>query len=104
MLALGLSPQQVDLHLLVAADHYNVLDDTGGELPRDTRQFETVPVQVNRMNVVARIPHAQSVPAALLPRRYSGRMLSSANGISLIVHWLKPPAAAFCFAKVMSIT
>src|SRR5271157_921402 len=61
----GIIRHKVDLHLLVAADHDNILDDTGRWLPSHTCQFETVTMKVDRMDVVAGVAHAQPVPFAV---------------------------------------
>jgi len=99
----GIIRNKIDLHLLVAANHDDILDDTGRRLPCQTRQFETVAVKVDRMNVVARVAHAQPIPLALLHAKHRLYMIS-ANATPLIVHRLKPPSAAFCLAKVISKT
>ena len=48
---------KIDLHFLVATDHDNILRNTGRRLPRHTRQFETMAVKVDRMDVVAGVAH-----------------------------------------------
>ena len=62
----GIIRHKIDLHLLVAAYQHNVLDETGHRLPGHSRQFETAAVQVDRMDVVAGVAHAQPVAFALL--------------------------------------
>src|ERR1017187_5683434 len=44
---------EIDFHLLVAAEHDHILEDTGCSLPGHTRQLETVAVKVDGMDVVA---------------------------------------------------
>jgi hypothetical protein len=52
---------EVDLHLLISADHRHIFLGARGLLASDCSEFERMPMQVNRVDVVARIPHTQSV-------------------------------------------
>src|SRR5215472_12945704 len=57
---------KINLCFLVASEHDHVLEDSCGRLAEDLREFEAVSVEVNRMDVVARITHPDAVPLALL--------------------------------------
>src|SRR5580692_7353871 len=57
---------EIDLHLLIPANHDHVLDDSRGRLPCHTCQLKTVAVKVDRMDVIARVPHPQPIPFPLL--------------------------------------
>src|SRR6185312_528537 len=57
---------EVHLHLLVPADHHDILHHTGCGLACDAHELEAVPVEVNRVDVVARIAHAQAVAPACM--------------------------------------
>ena len=62
----GVVGDEVDLDLLVAADHHNVLHDAGGRLAGDRCELEAVAMQVNGVDIVAGVAHAQAVALALL--------------------------------------
>ena len=49
-----------------AGQHHDVLDDAGSGLAADPNQLETVTVQMQRMNVVARIAESQPIAPSLL--------------------------------------
>ena len=51
----GIVGDDVELQLLESTQHHDVLDDAGGRFARYAPQFEAVPVQVQRMDVVARV-------------------------------------------------
>jgi len=67
----GFAGDEVHFCLLIAAQHHNVLHDACGRLPRDARQLERVAMQVDGMNIVAGISHAQAVvfPLVQMKRR-----------------------------------
>ena len=56
---------EVDLSFLIPADHDDILDDSGRRTARETCQLKTVAMQMDRMNVVTRVPHFNSVARAL---------------------------------------
>ena len=57
---------KLDFHVLISSEHCDVFHDAGGWSSSDTRDFEGVTVQVNRMDVVARVPQNESVTLAFL--------------------------------------
>jgi hypothetical protein len=57
---------EVDLGFLVSAQHYDILHNPGSLPARETCQLEAVPMQVNWMNVVARVSHPDPVAFPLL--------------------------------------
>src|SRR5579864_4441725 len=61
----GIVGGEVYINLLVAADHYDILDHAGGGLSRQLCKFKTVPVKMDGMNVVAGVAHAKAIPFAL---------------------------------------
>ena len=54
---------EVKLEFLKPAQHHHVLDHARGRLATDARQLEAVPVQMQRVNVVAGIAEFQPVAA-----------------------------------------
>src|SRR6516165_8781293 len=61
---------EIKLQLLKPAQHHHVLDHPGGRFAGDARQLEAVAVQVQRVDVVARIAEFQAVAASLMHRVY----------------------------------
>jgi hypothetical protein len=59
----GIVGDEVKFHLLEPAQHHHVLDHPGGRFAGDTRQFEAVPVQIQRVDIVARIAKLQPIAA-----------------------------------------
>src|SRR5882724_2250087 len=57
---------KVHFRFLIAAKHHDVFENSRGGLSRQTRQLEAVPVQMDRMDVIAGIAHTESIPLALL--------------------------------------
>src|SRR5258708_1175153 len=51
---------------LISSDHNDILHDACSRYSRELGEFETVPVKMDRMNVVAGIVHPQAVTLALL--------------------------------------
>ena len=51
----GIVSDEIDFYFLVAPDHDDILQNSSGRPPRKAREFKTVPVQMNRMDVVAPI-------------------------------------------------
>jgi hypothetical protein len=52
---------KVNIALLVATKHHDILHDTGCGSPREIGQFESVTMKMDRMYIVAGIEHAQTV-------------------------------------------
>src|SRR3974390_1267519 len=59
---------EIEFNFLKAAQHHHVLDDASGWLAAEPDQFETVPVQVQRMNVITGIAEFEPVAVALMYR------------------------------------
>src|SRR5215813_10793973 len=57
---------EVDLRLLIASQHHDILENSGCGLSKDFREFEAVAVQMDGMDVIAGIAHAYAIPLALL--------------------------------------
>src|SRR5512143_427368 len=57
---------EIEFHFLKAAHRHHVLDDARGRLSANAYQFEAVPVQMQRMDVVARVAELKPVAAALM--------------------------------------
>jgi hypothetical protein len=53
---------EINLHLLIAAKHDDIFDDAAGRLPRNARQFKTVPVQMDGMDVITFVAGAGCCP------------------------------------------
>ena len=68
---------EIHLDLLVAPHHHHVLHRHPLSSARPPRQFKSMPMQVNRMNVVAGIAHPQPVSLALLQMERSWRHASA---------------------------
>jgi hypothetical protein len=62
----GIVGNEVDLGFLVSAHHHNVFHHAGGWLSGDPREFEAVPMQMNRVDVITRIAHANAVALPLM--------------------------------------
>src|SRR5207302_10005958 len=63
--------RKIHFDLLVAADHDDILHYARSRYSRDFGKFETVPVKMDRVNVVAGIVHPYAVTLAL-PEMISG--------------------------------
>src|SRR5690349_6105980 len=46
---------EIEFDLLVAAQHYHILDDARGRFPGNPHQFETVAMQMHGMNIIAAV-------------------------------------------------
>src|SRR6266446_5968895 len=94
---------EVYFDFLIPADHDDILHHTCAPYPRELGEFETVPVKMDRMNVVAGIVHPQAVPLALL------EMVSGCHRVARKRRVINRPqvesvVAAFRLVKVISIT
>src|SRR6516225_7542442 len=69
----GVVGYEGDFDLLIATQHDDIFEDSGGRLTCELVQFEAVAVKVDGMNVVASIAHANAIALALLQvkRRWS---------------------------------
>ena len=47
----------VHFRFLIASQHHDIFENSRRGLSGQARQFEAVPVQMNRMNVVAGVAH-----------------------------------------------
>jgi hypothetical protein len=56
---------EIHLDFLIATDHHDILHNAGHRFSCNCREFETMTVQMDRMNVVAGVPHANTVALAL---------------------------------------
>jgi hypothetical protein len=56
---------EIDFRLLIASQHHHVFENSRGGLSAQARQFEAVPVQMDRVNVITSVSQAQSIPLAL---------------------------------------
>lgn len=54
---------KIKLRFLKSAQHHHILDHARGRLASDTRQLEAVAVQVQRVNIIARV--AELLPVAV---------------------------------------
>src|SRR5438128_12332748 len=68
----GIVGCKVYFDFLISTDHDDILHHASTRYSRELGEFETMPVKVGRMNVVAGIVHPQAVPLAL-PEMESGR-------------------------------
>ena len=57
---------EIEFDFLETAEHHHVLDHAGGRLAADAHKFETVAVQMQRMDVVAGVAELQPVAASLM--------------------------------------
>src|SRR5262249_53942936 len=55
---------EIDFDFLITAEHHHIFDDAGGIFAGDSCQFETVTMQMHRMNVVALVAHSQAIAFA----------------------------------------
>jgi hypothetical protein len=53
---------EIEFDFLETAEHHDVFDDAGRVFAADAHELETVPVQMQRMNVVAGVPEFEPVP------------------------------------------
>src|SRR5713226_10418141 len=67
----GIVGCKVYFDFLISTDHDDILHDASTRYSRQLGEFETMPVKMDRMNVVAGIVHPQAVPLAL-PEMVSG--------------------------------
>jgi hypothetical protein len=98
----GLVGGEIDGQFLERADHRNILDHAGKRHAGDIGQLEAVAVQVDRVDIVGGIEHAQ--PVALAARQTNiGSIFSIENATLLIVNSLKPSRMPGRAANVSSI-
>src|SRR5580698_6637276 len=71
----GIIGDEIDLHLLIAANHDDIFHHTRRRLPSHARQFETMAVKVNGMDIVAGIAHADPVPLAFTYAKHGLHMI-----------------------------
>ena len=62
--------RKIDVHLLKPTQHRHVFDDARRRLARDPGQFESMPVQVHRVNIIRRIAHVQPVAFSLFQMKH----------------------------------
>ena len=84
----GVVGDEVDLHLLIAADHDDVFDDAGGGLAGDACELEAVAMKMDGVDVVAGVAHAQAVAMALMQVEGCGRhhLVAWDKATPLMVH------------------
>ena len=70
---------KVDVDCLVSTHHHDVFQDASRFLSSDARNFKNVPMQVNRMDVVTGIPHANAVTLAFFQVEGRGHHLHIAG-------------------------
>ncbi len=56
---------EVDLSFLVTSQHHHIFHDASSGLSCELRQLKTVPVEMDRMNVVAGVAHSEPIPLPL---------------------------------------
>ena len=61
---------EIEFHFLETAEHHDVFDDAGRRFAADAHELETVPVQMQGMNVVAGV---EPVPAPFVHGVYGLR-------------------------------
>ena len=61
----GIVGDKVDLDFLVASDHDDVFHYSSADFPGKFGEFETMPVKMDRMYVVAGVAHANAIALAL---------------------------------------
>jgi len=61
----GIVGDECNFGLLVAVEHKNIFEDTGGGFAGDADEFEAVAMQMDGMNVVAGIAESEAVALAL---------------------------------------
>ena len=76
---------KVKFEFLESAQHHHVLDHARGRLAADAGQFEAVPVQMQRVNVITGIAEFQPV-ASPSCSVYVGFMVSIEKASPLMVH------------------
>lgn len=62
----GIVGDEVERDLLEAAQHNNVLHDTRRRFASDHHEFETVTMQVERVDIVAGVTECEPIAAPLL--------------------------------------
>src|SRR5713101_4783992 len=61
----GIVSCKIHFDFLISSDHNDILHHACGRYPRELGEFETVPVKMDRVNVVTGIVHPQAVTLAL---------------------------------------
>lgn len=64
--AAGIVGGEIDGEFLIAADHDDIFDHARGGLARDGGEFKTVAVEMDGVDIVAGVAHAETVAAALM--------------------------------------
>ena len=64
--ATGIIGDKIDLSFLVAPEHHDILENAGSRFSREARHLEAVAMQMNRVNIIARIPQANAITLAFL--------------------------------------
>ena len=62
----GIVRREIDIDLLIAADHHDIFHHARSHLAGYLTQFETVAMKMDGMNIVTRIVHTQAVALAFL--------------------------------------
>ena len=62
----GIVGNEVNLQLLIAAQHHHVLYYTGGFPPREIGKLKAVAMKMDWMDVVTRVAHPNAIAFALL--------------------------------------
>jgi len=62
----GMIGNEVNLHLLIAAQHYHIFHDARGFRSCEISELEAVAMEMNRMNVVTDVAHLKAIAFALL--------------------------------------
>src|SRR5229473_6084844 len=57
---------EVHFRFLIPSQHHDIFENSRGGLSSQTRQFEAVPMQMDRMDVIAGIAHTESIPLAVV--------------------------------------
>ncbi len=66
----GVVRHKVHFHLLITTQHDDILHDPGCCFASDPSQFEAMPMQMNRMDVIAGVAHAKSITFPLTQMKH----------------------------------
>src|SRR5882724_10680346 len=71
----GVVRREINLDFLIAADHHDIFHNARSHLAAYLSQFETVAMQMDRMNIVTCVLHAKTVTPAFLHRPHGLHVL-----------------------------
>src|SRR5262249_44341086 len=88
---------EVYFHLLIASQHHYILEHTCRGLSSYAHKLKAVPVQMDRMNIVAGIAHAKPIPLSLFQVKCRGHGFAGHR----IGHTIDRPAVEAFFRRVV---